>query len=429
MKPRTKLQFRVVGLSSQLPDIKSMMTEWANNDCLNHIGYATKSRVVCMECGERFSTELVNRKRAVCPHCGASLKIEWSRKRTNQQFIRIGKADICEEFQVIRCFELYAYYREGREPHYFIREVLQHWIKDDGKREVMALARNTGCSGWCGNLEIRNKTVGSYYSIGDNDVYCDKYHPDSVFKPQYTRMGIDYRLHGLSFLDAINAIPVNPKLETLLKAKRYDLLSHWYSLRYKVSSYWPSIKICLRNKYKIKDASMWFDYLDLLTRYHKDLHNAYYVCPTNLKRAHDLYVAKKKRDDEKARKARDMQRLLELKKYAEDYIKEKSKFFDLKLSDGKIVVIPLKSLEEFKKEGEIMHHCVFSNEYFKKKDSLILSARIGKKHIETVEVNLKTLSIVRSRGVCNRNTEYHDSIVKLVNNNMNLIQKCLKKVA
>ena len=147
-----------------------MMTEWANNDCLNHIGYATKSRVVCMECGERFSTELVNRKRAVCPHCGASLKIEWSRKRTNQQFIRIGKADICEEFQVIRCFELYAYYREGREPHYFIREVLQHWIKDDGKREVMALARNTGCSGWCGNLEIRNKTVGSYYYIEDNDV-------------------------------------------------------------------------------------------------------------------------------------------------------------------------------------------------------------------------------------------------------------------
>lgn len=174
---------------------------------------------------------------------------------------------------------------------------------------------------------------------------------------------------------------------------------------------------------------MWFDYLDLLTRYHKDLHNAYYVCPTNLKRAHDLYVAKKKRDDEKARKARDMQRLLELKKYAEDYIKEKSKFFDLKLSDGKIVVIPLKSLEEFKKEGEIMHHCVFSNEYFKKKDSLILSARIGKKHIETVEVNLKTFSIVQSRGACNKDTEYHDSIVKLVNNNMNLIQKCLKKVA
>ena len=64
MKPRTKLQFRVVSLSSQLPDIESMMAEWANNDCLDHIGYATKSRIICMECGERFSAELVKRKRA-----------------------------------------------------------------------------------------------------------------------------------------------------------------------------------------------------------------------------------------------------------------------------------------------------------------------------------------------------------------------------
>ena len=168
---------------------------------------------------------------------------------------------------------------------------------------------------------------------------------------------------------------------------------------------------------------MWFDYLDLLKRYHKDLHNAYYVCPTNLKKAHDLYVAKKKRDDEKARKARDMQRLLELKKYAEDYIKEKSKFFDLKLSDGKIVVIPLKSLEEFQQEGEIMHHCVFSNEYFKKKDSLILSARIGSKRIETVEVNLKSFQIVQSRAVCNGTSEYHDCIIRLVEKNMSLIKK------
>lgn len=57
------------------------------------------------------------------------LKIEWSRKRTNQQFIRIGKADICEEFQVIRCFELYAYYREGREPHYLFGKCFNIGLK------------------------------------------------------------------------------------------------------------------------------------------------------------------------------------------------------------------------------------------------------------------------------------------------------------
>ena len=136
-------------------------------------------------------------------------------------------------------------------------------------------------------------------------------------------------------------------------------------------------------------------------------------------------MARKKRDDEKERKAKDMQRLLKLKKAAENYIKEKSKFFDLKLSDGKIVVIPLKNLEEFQQEGEIMHHCVFSNEYYKKKDSLILSARIGKKHIETIEVNLKTFSIVQSRGACNQDTEYHERIIGLVKKNMNLIRQKL----
>ena len=70
-----------------------------------------------------------------------------------------------------------------------------------------------------------------------------------------------------------------------------------------------------------------------------------------------------------------------------------------------------------------MHHCVFSNEYFKKKDSLILSARIGSKRIETVEVNLKSFQIVQSRAVCNGTSEYHDRIIRLVEKNMSLIKK------
>lgn len=425
MRPRTKLQVRVADLSSQLPNIDNMMIDWAKDDCLNHIGYATKSRVICMECGQRFSPELVKRKRAICPHCGASLKIEQSRKRTDKQTMFIAKAEICEEFQVIRSFELIAYYREEKKSHYYIREILQHWIKDDGSREVVARGMSMGGSGWCGELEIRKKIVGSYYYNFDNDIYCERYHPVSVFRPQYTRMGIDYRLRGISFLTAINLIPHNPKAETLLKAKRYELLDYWDGHRHKIDIYWPSIKICLRNKYRIKDVSIWFDYLELLNRYHKDLHNAHYVCPKNLKKAHDRYVERKKRDDEKERKARDIQRLLKLKKVAENYIKEKSKFFDLRLSDGKIVVVPLKSLEEFQEEGTIMHHCVFTNEYYKRKDSLILSARIGKKHIETIEVNLKTFSIVQSQGVCNQDTEYHNRIIGLVKKNMNLIRQRL----
>lgn len=423
MKPRTKLQRQVMDYSQHLNNIDKEILEWAKSDCLEHKGYATKSRVICMDCGQRFSPELVNRKRAVCPHCGAKLKIEGTRKRNDKQSMYIAKAEICGEFQVIRNFELYAYYKEEKEPRYFIWEIMQHWIKEDGTREIVARGNNMGCTAWCGDLEIRKKEMRGYYNYGYKDVCQDKFHPESVFKPKYMRYGIDHNLQGISFLQAINTLPYSPKTETLLKAKQYALLGYSNGHSREIGKYWSSIKICLRNKYKIKDASMWFDYLQLLERYHKDLHNAYYVCPVNLKKAHDTYMAKKMREDEKERREKSKQRLLKLKKEAENYIKDKSKFFDLKISDGKIVIVVLKSIDEFIQEGEKMHHCVFTNEYFKKKDCLILSARIGKKHIETVEVDLKRLQVVQSRGVCNKNTEYHNRIIGLVKQNIGLIRQ------
>ncbi|MBP9983288.1 MAG: PcfJ domain-containing protein [Prevotella sp.] len=69
------------------------------------------------------------------------------------------------------------------------------------------------------------------------------------------------------------------------------------------------------------------------------------------------------------------------------------------------------------------HHCVFTNDYYLRPDSLVFSATIDGKRIETIEVSLETLKVVQSRGVCNSNTEYHDQIVKLVNKNKNLIRK------
>ena len=60
-------------------------------------------------------------------------------------------------------------------------------------------------------------------------------------------------------------------------------------------------------------------------------------------------------------------------------------------------------------------------------DSLILSATIDGKRIETIEVSLKTLKVVQSRGVCNSNTEYHDRIIRLVEDNAGLIQQRMRR--
>ena len=69
-----------------------------------------------------------------------------------------------------------------------------------------------------------------------------------------------------------------------------------------------------------------------------------------------------------------------------------------------------------------MHHCVFTNDYFKKPDSLVFSARIGDERIETVEISLDTLQVVQSRGVCNESTKYHDRIINLVKQNIRHIR-------
>ena len=70
-----------------------------------------------------------------------------------------------------------------------------------------------------------------------------------------------------------------------------------------------------------------------------------------------------------------------------------------------------------------MHHCVFACAYYLKPNSLIFSATIGGKRVETVEVALDTLEVVQSRGVYNSQTKYHDNIVTLVRRNIPQIKK------
>lgn len=65
------------------------------------------------------------------------------------------------------------------------------------------------------------------------------------------------------------------------------MLKHMYRNGFSQLRYKPSFNICNRNHYIIKDASMWEDYMSLLSYFGKDMRNAHYVCPKNLKTAHD----------------------------------------------------------------------------------------------------------------------------------------------
>ena len=81
------------------------------------------------------------------------------------------------------------------------------------------------------------------------------------------------------------------------------------------------------------------------------------------------------------------------------------------------------TVKDVEQEGKAMHHCVFTNKYYKRLDSLLLTAKVNDERIETIEVNLKCYQLVQSRGVCNQNSKYHNEIVNLVNENMDMIRK------
>lgn len=83
-------------------------------------------------------------------------------------------------------------------------------------------------------------------------------------------------------------------------------------------------------------------------------------------------------------------------------------------------------LHEYYNEGKTQGICVFGSGYYKKADTLILSARIGDEIIETVEVDLRTLEVVQCHGKHNQDTEYHERIIDLVNKNANLIRERMK---
>lgn len=398
---------------------------WAVKDCLRHVGYATKNRVLCMDCGGRFSSDVVKNKKAKCPHCKTKLEIEKSQSRTFEQKIYVGYAQIIGIYQVVRYFEVSSNKRDSKKANYHCFEILQHWVRQDGKIETVARihALNGYCDSWSGGtMEIR-KDYGSYSYAGDKyDVYTDHFHPKSEFKTEFEKIGIDKNLAGLTFCEAKRIIPENPQAETLLKAKQYDLLSFTTQSANlgKINRYWASIKICLRNNYIVKDASMWFDYIELLQYFQKDTHNSFYVCPKDLKQAHDQLMGKKRKVQlrEKLEKQRE-----KIDREQVNYAKQKGRFFGLLFTDGQLVIKTLETVEEFMTEGDVLRHCVFTNEYYKKPDSLVLSARIENKPIETIEISLKTMKLVQSRGLKNDPSEYHDQIINLVRKNINIIQK------
>lgn len=418
MKPRNKFQKSIVAASKKLSKITDAQIRWAYKNCIEHIGQKNaKGVITCLECNHQW-TDTKEKEHCTCPNCKTKLRIEKTRKRTFLDYEYLCIVTACEGFQVLRFFYVECNMKKGKKPRYFNMEVVQRWIAPNGKVATMARLRPMGFYGhewnWWSKLEIRPERI--LYNITPTGIY-----PRQKFTPEIQRSGFSKQYYDLTPFDVFNFLIGNNKAETLLKTGQIELFRYFaYHSRRNINDYWASIRICLRNNYKVNNITEWCDYIDLLRFFGKDLHNAKYVCPKNLKAEHDKYVKKKREQYDKQHKEEQRKKALENEKLFQEL---KSKFFGIEFTDGFIHIRVLESVDEIMQEGDIMHHCVFTNSYHLKADSLILSAYTEDKRLETIELSLSELKVLQCRGLCNENTEYHNRIIKLVNKNIPLIKK------
>ena len=384
MRAKTRLQHKVVTANGRLLPQTKKQELWAFRQCISHYAYRTKNGgTTCMDCGYQWNES--NKKVCRCPHCGARLEILDTKCRTFKDKAYYSTLATQDGLQVQRVFLMNANFRKGKKAEYYSMEIARYWVDDNGKTEITALKRTLGHYADTfvldGCLELRRDNY-VYRRIADCKVY-----PYYSATPKLRRNGLQGSLADIEPTRLIEALLTDSRAETMFKAGRKTDLNYFLQHSMYFDLYWNTYKIVLRNGYHIADISLWTDYIRLLERCGKDIHNAHYVCPLDLKAEHDRY-------QERARIIQER----------EEREKQRKK-------------------DDYYKEGNALHHCVGQCEYYLKPQSLVFSVRIENQRIETIELSLETFKVLQSRGLCNKATEYHDRIIRLVQKNARQIRK------
>ena len=428
MQPKTKLEKEVVGMKSKLPPLSEHQRAWAIRNVFPHVGRKLKGKLNCLDCGHEINAgdadfSRIYDKNFRCPACGMKLTIAENKTRVYSFQENFGIITTYKGFQVMRVFSAFKWNRLGEPAKVEIYEVVQHWIRRNGTAVNLSRLHSSfffSSSRWnlSSDLEVRRTFKERFRNVSDECIY-----PYRRYIPELKRNGFSGDFHDIEPCYFLEKLLSNSKVETLLKAGQFILMD-LFLREFDQDKYWPSVKICLRNGYQVKDAILWKDYINLLMDLDKDVRNAKYVCPADLRFEHDRMVALKR---EMQLRMERMKLLKSIDEQEKVYQKMKERYLGIEFSDNELHVKVLQSVHEFLEEGDELHHCVFTNKYHLEKDSLIMSARVNGKRMETVEVSLRDLKVVQSQGVFNHPTEYHDRIIGLVRKNIDTIRASKRK--
>ena len=440
MKPRTKREKEILSLARQLPPLSRRQTEWAKSLHKPQMLYKRRGKIAkCLACGKRvdhyeFLTSDIDTGEYWCPECGRCMETaDWSASPSLTDCLEVGFITTFRGRQVIRVAHSFRHNQKGDIPaKYDIYEAYQVWIDPDGKETLTGHRhhRSPFSSGfhYDSPLEIKahNASLTGYYQMDDMfDTSGIHLYPRARVTPAIRQRGWNKRWMTLgptiSIVEILRALQTDPLAESIAKHRQADLLrdyirrgpTRWAPFRH-------CVRIAMRHRYDIYDAALWFDMLTSLEQLRLDTHSPAYICPPDLPAAHDIMTQRVARLLAR-RDAKDA--AMTDKEWRLRYIREKSPWFGIRLTSPDIVIEPIKTVLDIYNEGKAMHHCVYTNKYYQKPDSLLLSARTPSgQRVETVELDLRRLQVLQSRAKFNKTSPLHDKIINLINSNIHLFR-------
>lgn len=431
MKPRTKRQHHVVEVNKSLPKITEAQINWGLENVLLHKGVRrANGDIICLDCAHTHKSSTKQAwqdtvEKVTCPNCKRKLEIMPTRKSCWDDSGTMGIITTHKGYQVIRKFYFHAYFKAKHERRTYYYEFSRVYIDEKGNHEIIGFTIYNSYYGFrTGNeFDLKNpKTLDNH----DFEPYL--YYPRVKYLPRLIAAGYN-KTKKYKTIELMKILLV-PCFETIYKWGEEQLIDYVLESNHRakeVQDHWYQVKLVHKNKFKIKSWRYYFDYLRMAKQFNKDIKSPRWAIPSNLEKLHDRYSDRIRKQREKER----LQRKLEqMAKEEEAYSKKMAPFKDLKLVDKQLIIVPLMTVEEVREEGNIQRHCVYSSDYHNKPYSILLSARIGEKRIETIEFSIGSYVILQARGIVgkktNKATRYHKRIIQLVQDNADLIRRMHK---
>ena len=411
----------------------------------NHKKHGNLIRMYCScgsyssEYGKKFKHPIWTKDGYVCPYCGeltmnignlANKPYSYGGERAERAVTVFENHDGCD---FIRIFLVRYEWWRGHKANPQVFEIAR-WIYDrDGYRFMMRRKFSSFMYEWTMHPDNPLKFFESDYQ-GNQKLELGVWASTGNLSQRFRNAHLDCKAVAEStylwlWLAMVNDPDFDHRLETLVeKGYGYLVVNHLSSHGWEARDplkWWPQVKMAMRRGYKMTDT--WFDELVTLQKLKLDITDPSTIFPDDIERQHARHTAQLNLIQERLEREQRIKDALarlpdQEKKYADTFTKRVAKYMSVLVTAPGIVIRPLKTIREFADEGNAMSHCLFTNEYYKVEDYLVMSAvdALGKR-LETVTISIKKREILYSLGKNNKHSLYHNRIVYAVEKAMNAI--------